>query len=233
MKQSEFYLTAKSGEIVYNMKGIQEKLTILEILQNVKNGKLVQLLKNIKEKKDIVDSIEQLDIKDNENLVKNLVKIFKISISCDEQKYIDVIENIAFSQEELYDLLEKDKRKIYLYGERFLIPLDKSGVSYIGIDEPIIEVASESKVDWEQKDIYLENIEFDEKYKEVLLLEGTLKDVIDEIFIKNYSKEEREKIKEKAEMLADYFKGGETKLDIVIRTLCAAIAGGEFLNENK
>lgn len=85
-----------------------------------------------------------------------------------EQKYIDVEEKIAFNQDELYDLLDDGATDIYLCGDRFSIPLSKSGISYHGINNPTVVVNSKEEVNWEEKKISLSDVKFDEKYQQII-----------------------------------------------------------------
>ena len=86
----------------------------------------------------------------------------------DDEKYIDKIDSVAFEQNELCDLLDDNADKIYLCGDRFSIPLSKSGVTYIGINRPIVLIDSQVIVNWNEKQILLENVVFDEKYQAII-----------------------------------------------------------------
>ena len=103
-----------------------------------------------------------------EKAIKRAERISKLKKYNDDKKYDEVIDNIAFDQDELYDLLDEDVDIIYLCGERFSIPLSKPGVTYIGVNSPIGVIDSKVKVDWDKIKISLENIEFDKKYQSVL-----------------------------------------------------------------
>ena len=139
---------------------------------------------------DIADLIEELDLQDEkipqkiskifdvpydkdseekmEKAIERAERILKLKKYNDDKKYEEVVDNIAFDQDELYDLLDEDVDVIYLCGERFSIPLSKPGVTYIGVNSPIGVIDSKVKVDWDKIKISLENIEFDKKYQSVL-----------------------------------------------------------------
>lgn len=144
---------------------------------------------------DIADKIAVLD-KGSDSFNKDICKIFdveytedvnidlksieiindrisKLKSYTDDEKYRKVIDNIAFNQEELWDLLDEGKTTIYLCGDKFDIPLTKEGIEYIGVNNPIAVIASKVAVDFENKNIKFNNISFDESYKK-LLLQSTL-----------------------------------------------------------
>lgn len=50
------------------------------------------------------------------------------------------VDLVAFTQEDLADLLDKDATLIYLCGERFRVPCSKGGVTYIGVNNPVVDV---------------------------------------------------------------------------------------------
>ena len=59
-------------------------------------------------------------------------RIKRLKEFTDETQYVDKIDKIAFDQDELYDLLDENVNEIYLFGDRFEIPLSVKGISYKG-----------------------------------------------------------------------------------------------------
>ena len=55
-----------------------------------------------------------------------------------DETILAAVDHVAFSQEDLVKLLEKepDIEEIYLCGERFAIPKDGNGITYIGVNHP-------------------------------------------------------------------------------------------------
>lgn len=51
---------------------------------------------------------------------------------------------VTFTQEKLIGLLDMNADVIYLYGERFTIPGSIAGITYIGINNPIVEFDGEA-----------------------------------------------------------------------------------------
>lgn len=158
-------------------------------MEYLDNGKLVIWLRD-RYANDIADAIEQLD-KNEQNLAKKVSAIFDVPYDekveedlvktaeraerihrlkqyTDEKKFIEEIDNVAFDQDELYDLLDEDADKIYLCGDKFSIPLSKSGVSYVGINNPVAVIDSKAEVDWSEKEIALEGVIFDKKYQKIV-----------------------------------------------------------------
>lgn len=53
------------------------------------------------------------------------------------------VDKVAFSQEELDNLLDEGVELVYLCGEKFDIPCSKGGVKYIGVNNPMVNVDKE------------------------------------------------------------------------------------------
>lgn len=188
-KKIRFPLEMENGVEVRSMEELRGNFSLAKVLEYRANGKLVTWLRD-RYANDIADAIEQLN-NDEENLAKKVSEIFdvpydekteedlerakekaervkKLKQYTDEKKYIVEIDNVAFSQDELFDLLDEDEEKIYLCGDKFSIPLAKTGISYIGINSPIVLIDSKVEVDWNEKQITVENVVFDDKYQAVI-----------------------------------------------------------------
>jgi TPR repeat protein len=68
------------------------------------------------------------------------------------------VDSVAFSQEDLADLLDDDISPIYLYGEMFRVPAGKGGVTYIGVNRPKLESGG-SVLDFAVKGIVFKDVE--------------------------------------------------------------------------
>lgn len=97
--------------------------------------------------------------------LERIEKLKEYTEDTDIHKYID---KVAFNQDELYDLLDMAETNIFLCGEKFNIPINKNNMVYIGINKPIIYIASKEYIDFDKRDIHIVGCEFDDKYKEVL-----------------------------------------------------------------
>lgn len=212
-KKIRFPLEMDNGVEVRSMEELRDNFSVSRVLSYLKEGKLVVWLRD-RYANDIADAIEELDIQDEE-LAKKVCEVFEVSYDenveeelekaaqraerilrlkeyTDDKQYINVINNVAFDQDELYDLLDEDADTIYLCGERFSVPLSKAGVTYVGINKPTVVIDSKVEVDWIEKNITVENIVFDSKYQAVLdsaneTKEELYKKVVEEV--KNNRKE--------------------------------------------
>lgn len=203
-KKIRFPLEMENGVEVRSMEELRGNFSLAKVLEYRANGKLVTWLRD-RYANDIADAIEQLN-NDEENLAKKVSEIFdvpydekieedlekskekaervkKLKQYTDEKKYIIEIENVAFSQDELFDLLDENEEKIYLCGDKFSIPLAKTGISYIGINSPIVLIDSKIEVDWNEKQITLENLVFDDRYQEIIDSNNKIKEKLYEKFI--------------------------------------------------
>ena len=188
-KKIRFPLEMENNVQVRTLEELQEHFSLEKVLFYISNEKLVTWLRD-RYLDDIADKILELDEGDA-TFNKKLCEIFdveydeaseidiesaaernrKIGLLKElgyEKDYSDVIDQIAFEQEEIYDLLDENITTIYLCGVKFSIPLSKKGIHYIGINNPVVVISSKEKVDFEEKEIVLENVVFDEMYQEIL-----------------------------------------------------------------
>ena len=181
VKKIRFPLEMENGVEVRSMEELRDNFSISRVLSYLKNGKLEVWLRDRFET-DIADKVEHLDLQ-SEELVKRVCEIFNVPYDTeakredrikllkkysDDEKFEAVIDCVVFTQDELYDFLDKDKDTIYLCGDIFSIPLTKEGVCYRGINQPTVIVDSEVVVDWMKKKICLENVKFDSKYQSIV-----------------------------------------------------------------
>lgn len=188
-KKIRFPLEMDNGIEVRSVEELRENFSLARILEYRENGKLVVWLRD-RYADDLADAIEELDCAEN-SIVYQIYKIFDVPYDedtvlnlekdteriarvrrlkqyTDDEKYMTEIDKIAFNQDELYDLLDEKVETIYLCGERFSIPLAKNGVSYIGINSPIVIIDSKVEGDWNEKNIHIENVKFDKKYQRII-----------------------------------------------------------------
>lgn len=188
-KKIRFPLEMDNGVEVRSMEELREHFSLAKVLEYFENGKLVTWLRD-RYADDIADAVEALEQNEPE-LARKLSEIFDVPYDenteeelkkageraerlerlkefTDDEQFFDKIDYVAFEQDELYDLLDEDAETIYLCGDRFSIPLSKSGVRYIGINNPTAVINSKAVVDWNEKKISIEGMTFDEKYQEVV-----------------------------------------------------------------
>ena len=188
-KKVRFPLEMDNEVQVRTIEEFRENFSLARVMNYLQEGKLVIWLRDRYED-DLAESVAGLDLQDAE-LAKNICEIFdvpydetseeelkkaaeraerilKLKEYTDDGKYEKVIDLVAFDQDELYDLLDEGADTIYLCGEKFSIPLAKEGMSYIGINQPMVVINSKTEVDWIEKNISVENVVFDPKYQAVL-----------------------------------------------------------------
>ena len=208
-KKIRFPLEMENGVEVRSMEELRDNFSISRVLSYLKNGKLEVWLRDRFET-DIADKIGKLDLQ-AEGLAKRLCEVFDIPYNevaeeelkksdkreerilllkeyTDDKQFEEVIDSIAFHQDELYDFLDEDTDTIYLCGEKFSIPLAKEGVSYIGINQPMVVIDSKMEVNWVKTNISVDNVVFDQKYQEVVdKVNKEREKVIKESIIGDYS----------------------------------------------
>lgn len=188
-KKVRFPLEMEDGIEVRSLEELKENFSLDRVLFYLLDGKLETWLRDRYED-GLADAVSVLDREDRE-IKRKLCDIFEMEYVSEEEEdpekaterkrrqellkeytedghYMDVIDQIVFDQDELYDLLDEGEVVIYLCGERFSIPLGKEGIRYVGINTPTVVISSKEKIDFEKKGIFFENIRFDEKYQKIL-----------------------------------------------------------------
>lgn len=209
-KKIRFPLEMDNGVEVRSMEELRNNFSLGRVLEYIQNEKLVTWLRDRYEN-NIADAIAELDKTDSE-LPKRVSAIFDVPYDeksedalkqaaeraerikllkefTDEKQFADEIDKVAFNQDELYDLLDEDVNEIYLCGDRFAIPLSVTGVSYKGINNPVVVIDSKTEVDWLAKEITLEAVRFDEKYQAVVDSANATKEVLYEKLVETVKKQ--------------------------------------------
>lgn len=180
----KFPLEMENGVKVRTLEELRKNFSIEKVMLNYINGKLFKWLvdrgyeyeaKKIKE----IDNINEVDIpryicqvfkveyNHNINLdIKSLKnregKINILKIDTKDDSIIEKVDNIAFNQEELLNILDKGEEEICLYNNNFEIPLDKENINYTGIKNAIInlnidDISILGKKNIKFKDIIIKN----------------------------------------------------------------------------
>lgn len=166
-----------NGVEIRSLDELREHFSIFQVLTYLKNGKLDVWLRD-RNLNEMADDIQKLDL-ETTDWVKKLCmildfsqeksirfnKLYLLKQHTAEPKYEKVIDNIAFTQNELEELLENGAKEIYLCGEKFSIPLANTGIKYVGINKPTAVIDSKEIINWEDKEISIENMAFDEAYQ--------------------------------------------------------------------
>ena len=214
-KKIRFPLEMENGIEVRSMEELRNNFSLGRVLEYVQNEKLVIWLRDRYEN-NIADAIAELDKMDSElprkvsaifdipydekteddlkQVAERAERIKRLKEFTDEIQYADQIDKVAFDQDELYDLLDEEVNEIYLCGDRFSIPLSVKGISYMGINNPVVVIDSKTEVDWLSKGILLEAVRFDEKYQAVVDSANATKEVLYEKLVKTVKKQASKKI---------------------------------------
>ncbi len=140
---------------------------LVDELVLVENEDIITISKKICEVFD-VEYTEEISVEEKEIIEERTSRIEKLKSYVDHENYKEVIDSIAFLQQELDSLLTQNRKEIYLCGETFTIPLNHFGVRYIGINQPIVVVQSREVIDWSKREIQLEGIKYDEDYQKIV-----------------------------------------------------------------
>jgi TPR repeat protein len=82
------------------------------------------------------DAADSVDL---EAVARRDERLKRLRIFTADDEILAAVDSVAFSQEDLADLLDKDVSPIYLCGELFVIPSSKENVTYIGVNNPKVK----------------------------------------------------------------------------------------------
>ncbi len=171
-KKLKFRLKMREGIEVKTLEQLQEQFYLPKIFEYVLNKKLITWLED-RNLDEYSNAIKELDL-NSSDVVKNICfifcSIFKINWNDELEKYdlkvkklqqhnVDIryyplIEKIAFDNKDLNILLESEN-EIYLCGEEFIIPSNKTEITYINVNNPVVKTNSGEKINWNHDKISL------------------------------------------------------------------------------
>lgn len=187
-KKVKFPLEMRDGVQARTLEEFLEYFDIEKVVMHHANGKLESWLRN-RFWDELADKVSRISMDDPmiaqrlcrafditeeqtavdvELLKQKNEKLVKLKQYTDDEKYISFIDQMAFENWEIYDLLDSGYKEIYLCGEQFEIPLDKEGVSYIGVNEPTVIIYSKEYINLGEKGIEISQCSFDAGYQKVL-----------------------------------------------------------------
>ncbi|MCM1251700.1 MAG: hypothetical protein NC321_02680 [Clostridium sp.] len=187
-KKIRFPLEMENGVEVRDLEELKENFSLERVLPYFMDGKLETWLRDrymdaladevaglkkedadLKQKLCSIFDVEyvQEDGTDIEKTIERKRRLELLEQYTDEKKYFDVVDQIAFEQDDVYDLLDEGETVIYLCGNKFTIPTGKKDVRYIGINNPTVVINAKEKVDFDSMGIFFENVQFDEKYRKI------------------------------------------------------------------
>jgi len=160
-KKIRFPLKLADNAQVRTLEELREHFDLESILGYYKNGKLLTWLED-RYLEGEAEAIRALD-ETASGFQRRLCKVFQVEYTgndadmeavqlrqerlaklrtiTDEPEFIEHIDQVAFNQEELADLLDEDETTIYLCGESFTIPASRKGITYIGIENPRVHIS--------------------------------------------------------------------------------------------
>ena len=80
---------------------------------------------------------------------------------------LEKVDQVAFNQEDLADLLDEGVHDIYLCNNSFVIPLQMAHRRYIGVGKAEAVIRCSERVDFDAKRIAFENVHFDSAYEKL------------------------------------------------------------------
>ncbi len=89
-------------------------------------------------------------------------RLAKLREITSDDEIISNVDLVAFDQEELSDLLDEEKKTIYLCGDKFRLPISVKNIRYIGVNSPIITISGNEEIDLEEIGITIEKCIFSE-----------------------------------------------------------------------
>ncbi len=188
-KKIKFALELKDGVKAYTLEDLQNNFDMERAVSYFLDGKLVKWLED-RYYEELAAKVGSLD-KDAPDFHRQLCDILGVAYEgTDDEIDVDALERlnekraklqqltddeeilshagqVAFSQEELAELIDEDATKIYLCGEKFTIPVKVENRTYVGIiGKPEISIAAETKEELAEKNIVLENVLLPEHLRE-------------------------------------------------------------------
>lgn len=155
VKKIKFALEMKNGFKVRTLEELRKNFDLEKAVRYFLDGRLEKWLEDRYYEKE-VESLRQLE--PTEPNIDALCNI--LAVPCDKNANVDVssilrqqeklnklkqittdetiwksVDCVAFSQEELENIVEQGKCQIYLYGQNFVIPVEEKDRTYIGIGE--------------------------------------------------------------------------------------------------
>lgn len=160
MAKIRIRLIMADGAEVRNPTELREHFDLEKVVEYYKNGMLLKWLRVRFFDKE-ADAVEALD-ENADDFQQRLCRIFDVEFSgnpvdveeivqrqerltmlreiTDEEEFIRNIDQVAFDQEDLADLLAEGADTVYLCGTYFVVPARCERVTYIGINEPTVHI---------------------------------------------------------------------------------------------
>lgn len=183
-KRTRLPLRMENGVEVRSLEELRDNFSIKSVCEYLETGQLLTWLRD-RYYDDIADEIETLDAYDDNDgrlyaifgvdnpeiveikrekekrAAEKLKKLKNVMDETECKRYMNVIDEIAFTQDDVYDLLDEGQSRIYLCGEQFEVPISARDVTYIGIGEPLVLLRVKEKMNLEEeRGIRFEDVKF-------------------------------------------------------------------------
>jgi len=158
----KFPLKMADGAMVKTIEELRGHFDVASVLGYYKDGRLVKWLRNgyydmEAERIDRLDSasdcfktdlckilgvacpISEVDRVELSDVTKKNERLELLKKYTADESMLEAIDSVAFTQEELVELLDKKLKIIYLCGEKFALPIADDMV-YIGINNPVVYI---------------------------------------------------------------------------------------------
>ena len=177
-KKIKFALKMKDGVEVRNLQELRNNFDLNQVTAYFLDGRLETWLSD-RYYDELALSIQELNINDpdlqkklcwilgvtyveekTESIEKIKIrswKLEKLKSITDDEKILSHVDSVAFSQEELADLLDEGIDTIYLCGADFVIPERVKDKTYIGINTKL-ELTAEKLEKYQKNNIHLINL---------------------------------------------------------------------------
>lgn len=182
-KKVKFPLDMGNDIMVRTIEELKENYNIEKVTEYFFNDKLVTWLED-RYYDDEAEQVRKLSsLSDKSNVDARLAEIFGILIDKEvdieaielrrekleklraitsDDEILDNVDSVAFSQEELSDLLDDNAKVIFLCGKTFRIPLSVKNVKYVGINNPDISISGNGEIDLAANGIIIEQCKLSE-----------------------------------------------------------------------
>lgn len=190
MKKVKLPLEMASGKQVRSLQELKDNWDLEKVLAYYLNGRLLSWLKD-RYCYDEAKKVEELENNRKTNIGMALCDIFgvefievdAIDIATVEKKnrrleklrsytaddnILKNVNQVAFEQNDIRDLINKNIKKIYLCENKFLLPVDIYDIEYIGIGHVIIENVEEITNLYNSGLVELENLGIKEDYSDII-----------------------------------------------------------------
>ena len=189
-KKIKFPLSMKNDAQVRDLDELREHFDLDKTIGYFLDGKLLSWLE-ARYYDTEADAVRALN-KDDADVHRRLCEIFGVEYHAEEAPKIDVeaveernrrlselkqytsdpavlekVDQVAFNQEELADLIDEGYSDIYLCNNSFVIPLRVRNKHYIGVGKAEAVIRSQERVDFEELGIRFDDVKFDESYEKL------------------------------------------------------------------